>query len=201
MAVRLATDNDRDGLAAVLARAFSEDPVMRWVYGPSAAGRRGERQQRTERRFFAWVLDRLTAHEVSWTTTDAEGAAIWALPGRWRETPCEALALCALAAPAVGLRAPRVLRGLGRVEASHPDAPHLYLAVLGVDPGRQGSGLGSALLRPGLELCDREGIPAYLETARERNIDFYARHGFRVTGELALPKGPPVWLMWRDPAA
>jgi predicted N-acetyltransferase YhbS len=93
-----------------------------------------------------------------------------------------------------------VLRGLGQVEARHPDRPHLYLAVLGVDPGRQGDGVGSALIRPGLELCDREGLPAYLETGKERNLAFYGRHGFRVTEELTLPKGPPIWLMWRDPA-
>ena len=42
-------------------------------------------------------------------------------------------------------------------------------------------------------------IPAYLESSKERNIAFYARHGFRVTREVTLPKGPPVWLMWRDP--
>ena len=93
-----------------------------------------------------------------------------------------------------------MLRGLDSVEKAHPRERHLYLAVLGVEPSRQGEGLGSRLIRPGLELCDREGIPAYLETAKERNIGFYSRHGFRVTDELRLPKGPPVWLMWRDPA-
>ena len=59
---------------------------------------------------------------------------------------------------------------------------------------------GTALIRPGLELCDREGLPAYLETGKERNLAFYGRHGFRVTDEVRLPKGPPVWFMWRDPA-
>jgi ribosomal protein S18 acetylase RimI-like enzyme len=199
MAERVVTPQDRDRLSAVLARAFADDPVTRWVYGPIADGARRERQLRRERRFFAWLLDRVTEHEVSWTTESGQGAAIWALPGRWRETPRQALELCAIAAPAVGLRAARVLRGLAAVERSHPDRPHLYLATLGVDPESQGAGVGSALLRRGLELCDREGVPAYLETATERNIDFYARHGFRVTGQVHLPQGPPVWLMWREP--
>ena len=71
--------------------------------------------------------------------------------------------------------------------------------VLGVDPPRQGEGLGSALMQPVLELCDRERVPAYLESSKERNVDFYARHGFRVTSELRLPKGPAMWPMWRNP--
>ena len=200
MAVRHVTADDRDELARVLMRAFADDPVTRWVYGERPPGSRGERKARREQRFFSWVLGRLTGQEVSWTTDACEGAAIWALPGRWRETPREVLQLSAFTAPAVGLRAPRVLRGLGQVEKCHPGTPHLYLAVLGVDPDRQGSGLGSALLRPGLELCDREGLPAYLETAKEQNVSFYARHGFRVTGELRLAKGPAVWFLWREPA-
>ncbi len=194
MKLRPVNRGDRSQLAGVLARAFDDDPVTRWAYGDGAA------RQRATERFFAWQLERLTGQDVSWTTEATEGAALWALPGSWKERPAELLRLLAISASSVGLRAPLVLRGLARIERRHPSTPHLYLSVLGVDPGRQGSGVGSLLMQPGLELCDREGVPAYLETATERNVAFYSRHGFRVTGELALPKGPPVWLMWRDPA-
>jgi len=99
----------------------------------------------------------------------------------------------------MGLRGPLVCWGLATVERHHPHDRHLYLAVLGVDPGAQGSGVGSSLLAPGLELCDREGLAAYLETGKERNLAFYGRHGFEVTGQLTLPRGPTVWLMRREP--
>jgi GNAT superfamily N-acetyltransferase len=99
----------------------------------------------------------------------------------------------------VGWRGPLVMWGLAGVERRHPHDRHLYLSVLGVDPDREGAGVGSALLAPGLGLCDQEGPPAYLETGKERNIAFYARHGFRVIGHLTLPEGPPVWLIRRDP--
>jgi hypothetical protein len=52
---------------------------------------------------------------------------------------------------------------------------------------------------PVLRSCDEDRIPAYLESSKERNVDFYGRHGFRVLERLSLPAGPPVWLMWRDP--
>jgi hypothetical protein len=46
-----------------------------------------------------------------------------------------------------------------------------------------------------------EGTPAYLEASSARNRALYERHGFEVTEELSLPKGgPPIWLMWREPA-
>jgi GNAT superfamily N-acetyltransferase len=195
MAVRTPRHEDVDALALVLARAFHDDPVTSWVY----AGER--RRPMWSGRFFRWQLQRLMAQDVSWTTEDGRGgAALWALPDRWREDVRDTLKLLALTLPAVLPRLGRILRGLGQVEVRHPDEPHLYLAVLGVDPSRQGQGIGSALIRPGLELCDRERLPAYLETGRERNLAFYGRHGFAVVDRLELPKGPPVWFLWREPS-
>jgi GNAT superfamily N-acetyltransferase len=105
----------------------------------------------------------------------------------------------AILTPGVGRRVGRVMRGLVQVEARHPTPPHWYLAVLGTEPSRQGEGLASALLERVLGDCDRDEVPAYLETGTERNVAFYVRHGFKVSEELRLPKGPPVWLMWREP--
>lgn len=191
-ATRIAREADRAVLAGVLARAFATDPIMRWVL-PSEA-----RYARSGQTFFDWSLRRLVPQGVTWSTTDFGGAALWALPGQWRETPREALALALRMTRPVGRRAPLVLRGLGAVERVHPKAPHLYLSVLGVDPSRQGQGLGSALIRPGLDHADAAGLPAYLETGKAENIPFYERHGFAVTGEHRLPRGPLAWTMWRD---
>jgi ribosomal protein S18 acetylase RimI-like enzyme len=82
---------------------------------------------------------------------------------------------------------------------AHPSTPHFYLAGLGTDPPRQGEGLGSAAMAPVLARADRDRVPAYLESTKERNVAFYERHGFRVTGTItAPPDGPPMWLMWRE---
>jgi ribosomal protein S18 acetylase RimI-like enzyme len=193
MGVRVADVEDHAVLTAILARAFDDDPIQRWVF-PSARARNhygGE--------FFRWSLWRCAHQHVSWTTDDLAGAALWMLPDEWQVTASQLVRLVRWAGRGVRWRGPLVMWGLTTVERHHPEDRHLYLTVLGVDPARQGSGIGSALLAPGLELCDRDGLPAYLETGKERNLAFYSRHGFRVTGRLRLPAGPPVWLMRREP--
>ncbi|HEU4974393.1 MAG TPA: GNAT family N-acetyltransferase [Baekduia sp.] len=191
MTVRPVDAADVDALTTVLTRAFEDDPVTRWVYASD------RRRTHWSSRFFRWQLDRLLPQDVSWTTEDRAGAALWALPDRWRETPRETVALLRSTLLGVVPRLPWVLPGLAQVERRHPDERHLYLAILGVDPDRQGEGVGSALIQPGLDLCDREGLPAYLETGKERNLAFYGRHGFAVVDELRLPKGPPIWFLHR----
>jgi ribosomal protein S18 acetylase RimI-like enzyme len=186
--IRTATAEDVPALAAALARAFHDDPVARWSL---ASDRRREGRLR---RFYRERLRTLVAEELVFCDEQRRGAALWAPPDRWHQPLGELVR-----ARIVTLRAPVVIAGMNRVQERHPAEPHLYLAVLGVVPEAQGTGLGSRLLAPVLERCDREGVPAYLESSKERNLAFYARHGFRVTGEVGMPFGPPLWLMWRDP--
>jgi ribosomal protein S18 acetylase RimI-like enzyme len=179
-----------DVLAEVLRRAFEDDPLTRWIWPRYRA--------RPPRRWFRARLRFLLEHEECYTTADLAGAGLWAPPPAWQVSRRELWAW-APSIPSFVPRFPRVMRGFSMMDERHPEEPHFYLAVLGTDPSRQGQGIGSALMRPVLEACDREGVPAYLESTRERNVDFYGRHGFRVSEEIRMPKGPPVWLMWRDP--
>jgi len=191
--IRRAGPDDVEPLARVLARAFEDDPVMSWLFpAPPTRVRRNEV-------FFRLRARDLMDQEEVWTTDDHAGGALWTLPGRWRTTPRELLAWLPSMGRNLGRRMPLALLGLAKIEQLHPPDPHMYLAVLGTAPDRRGEGLGGALMAPVLEECDRDGIPAYLESTKERNIDFYSRFGFRVTGELDLPRGPRVWPMWREP--
>jgi GNAT superfamily N-acetyltransferase len=92
------------------------------------------------------------------------------------------------------------LRYLTETEKLHPKAPHWYLAVIGVEPVRQGAGLGGKLLSAVLGRLDETGVPAYLETSTEANVSWYRHHGFEVQHEVRPARdGPPVWTMWREP--
>ena len=191
-AIRKATRDEAPALAAVMARAFYDDPVFTWFF-PNPRKRLAQ-----SRRYFADRTRILMRQEEIYTVDGLPAAAMWARPGEWRDPPLAVLRQLFTFAPAMGRRIPGALRGLREIEERHPSKPHWYLSVLGTDPPRQGEGLGSALLRPVLDECDRLEIPAYLETSTERNVAFYIRHGFKVADELTLPHGPPMWFMWRE---
>jgi ribosomal protein S18 acetylase RimI-like enzyme len=193
VSIRKATEQDVPAMAAMLARAFHEDPIVSWVFEDE------QKRPKYTRRFFAGRARVLIGQREIYLADGGAAAAMWARPDEWRDPPLRAMKELAILTPGVGLRAGRVIRGLVQVESKHPKPPHWYLAVLGTDPSRQGEGLASALLKTVLDDCDRDEVPAYLETGTERNVAFYVRHGFTVTEEIRLPKGPPIWLMWRDP--
>ena len=192
--VRRAGAADLPALTGMLVRAFDDDPVAR--YGCPREGLR------------PWVLERFHAARNRqmlregeiWMSAGGESAAVWAAPDRWRSGVRDDLALSrAMLHPRLLRRAPLVGWGLLGIERRHPPVPpHWYLATLGTDPAAQGRGLGTAVLAPVLEGCDRDGIGAYLESSKESNLDYYSRFGFRVTEEMRLPRGPRVWLMWRE---
>lgn len=193
-AIRRASEQDIPALAGVLARAFFDDPVASWAYRPDALR--------------LWALERfqgtrtrqLIGHEEVWVDEGLNCAALWAPPGHWKASVRETLELVpSFARPRLIARLPLVTLGWEKLERGHPREPHYYLAVLGTDPSAQGQGLGSAVLQGVLEQCDRDGIGAFLESSKESNIAFYARHGFKVTEEVRLVRGPSMWKMWRDP--
>jgi ribosomal protein S18 acetylase RimI-like enzyme len=192
--VRLATATDIKAISGSLARAFEDDPVWQFLV-PNGANR----LRRCEMIFSTMLRVQHVPHEACYTDPDRFGAAIWDPPGRWRMTPSQLLR--GTVGFVRGFRSDLIsaLRTLSAVERQHPKMPHFYLAILGTDPDQQGKGIGSALMRPVLETCDQNGVGAYLESSKESNIPFYRRHGFDVTGEIVLPRGPKVWPMWRDP--
>jgi ribosomal protein S18 acetylase RimI-like enzyme len=192
--VRPATPADVPPLTRMLARAFFDDPVAVWTCRSDA-----QRAPLLEGMYRTRLQHMLAQQEV-WTTPEHSSAALWAAPGQWQTGFRQDAALLPyLLHPHILLRLPLLTSGLSAIRRRHPPTPHWYLSLLGTDPDAQGRGLGSALLEQRLKKCDSEGAGAYLESSKQRNVDFYARHGFRLTGELRLPRGPKLWVMWREP--
>jgi ribosomal protein S18 acetylase RimI-like enzyme len=198
--VRRAREADVPALAEVLAIAFANDPAMSFFIKPD---------DRRHERMVAGMDSMLrygSAHlSDTYTTADLAGAAIWTPPGsselslrEWPGMLRQSLVMCGWRGLATMISAHRLLEE--RLKRHIPEPNH-YLSVLGVDPARQGQGIGSALMRPILERCDLEQVPASLATNLERNVRLYERHGFRVVDEVPIPGTTiPTWIMRRDPA-
>jgi len=92
-----------------------------------------------------------------------------------------------------------VLRTFEKMGESHPEEPHWYLAMIGVEPNAQNRGLGAALMRHAVDRCDRDGLLAYLESSNPRNISLYERHGFEAVGLIQVGAAPPLTPMVRRP--
>ena len=191
--IRAANADDLPAIGQSLAGAFEDDPVWQYLVPDRS------RWQKRAARYFAADAGNRLRHGSVYVNAAVTGAALWAPPDAWRPSLIDLAREMPTGARLFGIRLPRALRVLTRMERVHPAGPHHYLAVLGTDPAAQGKGIGSALVRHVTDQADCEGLPCYLESSKEQNLAFYARHGFEVTTPLELPNGPPLWPMWREP--
>jgi GNAT superfamily N-acetyltransferase len=182
------------GVVEAVALSFYEDPIFRWI---APDDRR--RLRELERGFGLFARRVWFPHDATYTTDRLIGGAFWMPPGTWHLSMFTQLSM--LPAMAVITRGDlvRLLRVLNAIEAKHPHEEHYYLAVIGIRPEWQGRGFGSALLRPVLDRCDGERLPAYLEASSPRNRALYERHAFSVVEEMRVSDSPPLWRMWREP--
>lgn len=195
---RPATGDDVLGIARVLADAFHDDPLMSWIV-PDESARPGALQRMfvVGLRFHHLPLGGVEVTEDA--SGRVAGAAVWDPPGQWQASWAAQL----LSVPADLLALGRAARLSGVVDdalaRAHPATPHWFLTELGTARAVRGEGHGTALLRSRLTRCDEQDVPAYLESSKRGNVPYYERFGFVVTGELAVPGGPSLWGMWREP--
>jgi len=199
--LRPATPADVKQLAAVLARAFYDDPPLTWLL-PDPATRAGH----LTRMFTVMIGVESLRHggvEVAWGDGDGDGelagGAVWLPPGHRQpdlREKVQAAPSYARALAATWMRAARYGRAL---DGARPKEPHWYLKAVGVDPAWQGRGVAGLLLRSRLQRCDAGGQPAYLEVS-PAGITLYERFGFSRIGDLDMPAGAPaLTAMWRAP--
>jgi GNAT superfamily N-acetyltransferase len=196
--VRPAAESDREAAAECLALAFADDPA--WAH--LIPGTPETRAEKLLGYFTAEIDNLVPDYRQIWIVDDGSGAAVWGRPGRWRVPLAREMRVAGAMSRVFGRRFPHALWTALRFERRHPSSPgHWYLNYLGVEPRRQGRGLGTALMAPVLETCDREATSAYLESSTERNRVLYERNGFDLTDTFPMPMGgPPIREMWREPA-
>ncbi|MET9951244.1 GNAT family N-acetyltransferase [Streptomyces sp. NPDC006339] len=183
---------DAPAISHTLARAFDDDPMMRWFFPEDAS------REATLGRYFSTLFTRQYLHNGVCERTDA-AAAFWVPADAQEKAVPDAETIQELIG-ILGDRAGLFKEAVETAAAHAPSAPHWSLALIGADPVAQGTGQGAALLRSGLAKADAAGQATYLESSKAANLPVYEHFGFTVREEFALPGGGPVlWGMWRDP--
>lgn len=180
----------RQRTLAVLTAAFVADPVVRWLLPDSA----------TYLEAFPQLAGLMCADGFTAGTVDVAGpwfgAAVWLAPDASSDEDAIGTLFEATTADD---RLEEVFEFLIAIQANHPEGEIWYLPFVGVDPMRQGQGLGAELVKAGLARADADGLPAYLEASSPRNRALYERHGFEVVGEIRTASSPVMWPMLRPP--
>jgi GNAT superfamily N-acetyltransferase len=187
--------------SVVMADAFLDDPGWMSV-GPDQPHRR----HRYIRRVCQGILNVTERRGGNNWHVERDGRTVGVLssldPGQWPPPQLPAIARQALGPVLAG---PTVLwRSLGADAAmhrGHPDDMHLFVWMLTVAPSAQRTGIGRALLSHALKRADEFGVPAYLDTAKAANLPYYGSFGFNQVGETSLPRGAPLWFMFREARA
>jgi ribosomal protein S18 acetylase RimI-like enzyme len=188
--VKTATESEEDRVIDALKLAFVADPPMRWVWPDP-------QEYLSYFSSFARVFGRKafangSAHYVG----SYSGAALWLPPDVHPDGDHLMALLASSGSDEAKKDGPEVFEKMG---SYHPNEPHWYLPLIGVDPFHHGKGLGSALMQHAIATCDKDNKFAYLESSNPKNIPFYRRHGFELLGTVQINTSPSIFPMLRKP--
>lgn len=188
--VKTAATSDISGIIDVLVRAFSKDPIARWVWP--------DPQQYLMHcpSFVRAFGGRAFEHGTAYYVDGYLGAALWLPPN---VQPDEETMVAILQSTVSEQIQKDVLVVFEQMGSYHPNEPHWYLPIMGVDPSQQGRGFGSMLMKHALAQCDRDEKLAYLESSNPRNLPLYERHGFELLGTIQVGTSPSIFPMLRRP--
>ena len=197
MEIVAAREPDVTSAADCLAAAFADDPQMAFFFLGDPPLRR---DLVTE--FFSILMAARLALGMPVLLVKSEGRILGAAMGydtqrpEWLPAHQERWALLQQRQASM---ASRFERADAISEKYKPQEPHFYLGVLGVHPSMQGKGAGGALIKAYCDLAEGDPVSAgtFLETAQGKNLAFYERCGFQLSGQGELAPGKPFWCLFR----
>lgn len=188
--VRVMAAADEHSAVGTVVLAFAADPMARWTW--PHAHQYLAAMPRMARAFGGKAFSDGSA----FCTDGYVGTALWLSPGVHPDEDELGAVVESTVAPSLAAEIATVFEQMAKY---HPTEPHWYLPLIAVDPAHQGEGHGDALMTYALAQCDRDHVPAYLESSNPRNISLYRRHGFEALGAIQVGSSPTLVPMLRRP--
>ena len=188
--IQTASDAQSDQVLATTVLAFCTDPFVRWA-APDP-----HRYLTRYPTLFNVFIRKALEHQTVYCAEGFSGVAVWLPPQAQLDEQDIGLAIQSLGVSPLQEMAGSLFE---QFMGFHPQQPHWYLPLMGVEPSHQRQGVGSALLKHALMACDRDQTVAYLEASSAQNLALYERHGFEVLGTIQAGDSPPIYPMVRAP--
>jgi ribosomal protein S18 acetylase RimI-like enzyme len=184
----------------VLSEAFQDDPVFNAIF-------EGAAPEQWVAFFTAPVVYCLKYGQAIAPSAQMEGIAAW-VPGKYADMDFFRMLFSGAmwAGMKMGMEIAQKLKVIfGPVEQDRKvhmqGRDYLYLQIIGVAPQFQGQGFGKKLLNALFAESGQTGLPIYLETETDENVQIYQHLGFKVLKKATLPViDLPMWEMIREPA-
>ena len=178
-----------ESAAETLSLAFQDYPTFGYVFPDDS-----ERKEKLPHFFKSMLHKGLLQGEVYASSPAMEGVTVWLPPGipgglsKTYEIDRDAFDRFAYYGKCVFA-----------VRQKHAPGRHWFLELIGVAPEFQGKGHAGRLLRSMLDRIGREGLPCYLDTEVDKNVEMYQHHGFRVVDDMMVPgTGVRSWGLLRE---
>lgn len=171
--VEVATPADRDQVVETVVAAFRTDPAFRFFFLDETTF------DAYAAMFARYLFDQRVGLGTVWVVEGGASVAMWQPPGApptERQLDVDAAALA------------RIDAYEAAAHTALPSSPYWYLGVLATHPDHAGKRWGRAVMRAGLDRAGADGLPAYLETSTQTNVELYGRAGWQVVD--SVPVGP-----------
>ncbi len=196
--LRLLENHEADRLGQTMSAAFFNDPLMQYM----------EPDETKRLKKGNWFMSKGIGYCARWgevhTDDEFRGGAAWLMPGNTTMSTMRILRVGLWQMPfRLGLgafsRFNKLDSATSKVHKKHVPGEHWYLLLLGTPPEHQGSGVGSAGIEIGAGKAAQAGLPAYLETMTESNVEYYTKRDFKVVEEFMIDDHLKTWAMVRQP--
>lgn len=187
-------------VVSVLAEAFHDYPVMRYVLGASA-----DYAERLDRLVTFFVMARVLRDETLLGIAGGDGLEAAALVSRPdEESPPELDALREQTWVELGDDARDRYENFGRATArTAVTGPHIHLNMIGNRRAVRGLGMGRLLLDAvhGISERDETSMGVSLTTEVASNLALYEHFGYEIVGSSAVDSAFTTWTMYRPDGA
>lgn len=188
--MKIATKADKKIVVEILSKSFDDNMSVNYVV------KQGSGREQRIKYLMSYAFDVCRDNGVIYLSDQKEACALILYPERKRNPIIKLIQDLKLGIISIGLsKASSVLNREKQLKKYHPNEPYYYLWFIGVHPGSQNQGIGSAFFKDVLSECDENAKIIYLETSVLRNLSWYKKFGFKIFREL--PLGYKLYLMLR----